>query len=1027
MKILGRLRNGKGFYLFDGVLVASVIFLVVFQRPSLQNYERRCREATDPKEKEKIALAAVAFLIHQNVPDSIAHQVNQEVDNENLSLPPDTLLFPEIPAIVNDSLAGLCDGLLTENLPKLYWMRRNHPDSVRGENFSAARKIAAQIDGQLNYSYWMPLMDFLDKANAKSWHIWRAVVKAADLSRTAYTQSQFERAKLLAVVGFHKLVTIPDRRLYLTMCFRLQNAIAEGPESMFNIGFALADWVTRESRTAGYFLRIVGMKFNMGNQFFLFGRRDEALEKFKEVLHLSQQWRHYQSSYMRWYNSEGMERITAVLYELGDYSGMMKYLNQYGKLATTTRQKTLYHLNLGLAARLVGDLQKAEEELQKAIVCGKGEKPKTEADPLNVWYAYLKLGGLYLEYHLPEKALFYFQTAKAYGASLGNLLNAERLSDYWLHLAQAFVQKQDMVAVQKALDHAKSQFIDSPVLQAKSLLSAAQIHENLGQMQEAAVMLKEAREICNKFGMTIYEINAILQQTALSFKAQKGSKFSAYPEEELENLITRSYKSGDKQQLVNSLALAVEAAIHAGRFDLAKPYSNWLLRETEALSRLYDQEQRLIFFQHSTYENVKAAIELDIRLRNIDSAFAKLDYVKSRALRKKIAALQASKATNSYSSYANIDMLRKQLQPDEAIVDYMLTEDTLYAFVLTSSQLQIFPFAITRHELRANVLEYLAQLTPDDRTPKDYDEQRLREEFLKAIRLSHYLYTKLLGGMMGCLEKINRLYIIPDEFLHALPFSTLALRGGMEPEFLIEQKAIMYLPAASLFSSEKDTKINELTRHCMLASVDTAMYGARDIADCLTKLGNEKVSLKMHWENPTELETSVAGPYQSFFFYAHAEANWDDPWQSYIQIPLKPPRLYGKLTYADVDSIDWRSAVLVILAGCETTGNRIYSGAGLSGLQRSFLGGGAKQVLATFWKVDAAQVAWQMSEFLGEWYRHGDAILALQRMQQFSIAKLKTDPYLNNCPHPRYWGAYNLIGRKVASYSEFEYASHSLH
>jgi CHAT domain-containing protein len=1016
MRILDRLRNGKSFYLFDGVLLASVIFLVVFQQPSLPDYERRCRDAADPQKREKIALDAVDFLMRQGVPDSIAGQVNQAVANEQLGLPPDTLLFPEIPASTTDSLAGLNDGLLTENLPKLYWMRRNKPDSVRSENFSAARKIAAQVDTWLNYSYWVPLMDFLDKADAETLLWWRAAAKAAELSRNAYNQSQFEHAKLLAVVGFHNLVTIPDRRLYLTICFRLQNAIAEGPESMFNIGFALADWVTRESRSAGYFLRIVGMQFNMGNQFFLFGRRDEALEKFKDVLHLSQQWRHFQSRYMQWYNFESMERITAVLYELGDYSGMMKYLHQYGNLATTTRQKTLYHLNLGLAARLVGDLQTAEEEFQKAIVCGKGEKPKTEADPLNVWYAYLKLGGLYLEYHLPEKALFYFQTAKAYGDSLGNFLNAERLSDYWLHLAQAFVQKQDMPAVQKALDHAKSQFLDSPVLHAKSLFSAAQIHENLGQMREAAVMLKEAREICGKFGMTIYEINAILQQTALSFKAQKGYKPSAYPAEELENLIARSNKSGDKQQLVNSLALAVAAAIRGGRYDLAMPYSNWLIRETEALSRLYDQEQRLIFFQHSTYESVKAAIALDIRLRNIDSAFAKLDYVKSRALRRKIAALQTSKAAISYSSYANIDMLRKQLRPDEAIVDYMVTEDTLYGFVLTSSRLQIFPSAVTRRDLRAKVLEYLAQLAPDDRTKKDYNDQRLQQEFIKTIQLSYFLCTKLLGGMAGLLEKINRLYIVPDEFLHALPFSTLALRDGVEPEFLIEQKAIMYLPAASLLSNEENAS-NDFTHFRLLASVDTVMYGASEIADGLSKLGNAKVSLKRYWENQAELETSLAGRYQSFFFYAHAEANWDDPWQSYIQFPLKPLRQYGKLTYADVDSIDWRSAALIILAGCETTGNRIYSGAGLSGLQRGFWGGGAKQVLATLWKVDAAQVVWQMSKFLGEWYRHGDAILALQKMQQLSIAKLKTDPYLTNCPHPRYWGAYNLIGRKSTPYS----------
>jgi hypothetical protein len=203
---------------------------------------------------------------------------------------------------------------------------------------------------------------------------------------------------------------------------------------------------------------------------------------------------------------------------------------------------------------------------------------------------------------------------------------------------------------------------------------------------------------------------------------------------------------------------------------------------------------------------------LDIRLRQIDSAFVKLDYVKSRALRRKITGLQALKSTNSNSPYVNLDLLRSQLRIDEAIVDYMIAEDTLYAFVLTSSQLQMFPCAITRQELRANVLEYLAQLVPKEQPPKGYNEQRFQQEFVEAIRLSYSLYTTLLGKMAGFLEKISRLYIVPDEFLHALPFNTLALKGGLAPEFLINHKAIMYLPAASLFSSEDEAGTNELSK-----------------------------------------------------------------------------------------------------------------------------------------------------------------------------------------------------------------------
>ena len=1007
--MVNRFRNDKSVFLLDGALIIAIVFLALLRQPrSLLDYERLCRETNSLAQKEEIALAAVNFLIQQSAPDSIAYQIKQAVAEENLHLPTKTFSFSALPTVLNDSLVGLYDDSLTVYLPKLFWMRRHRPDSVHQEQLLAVRTIAARIDSCLQYSYWLPLFDFLEHTDDQQWQCWRLAAKSAYLSMQATRNSRFEPAKCFALSGLQFLAHIPDRRLQLELYLRLQNPLVEGRDSAFNIGFTLAEKIIRESQRAGYFLRLVSMRFNLGNQFFQFGRFDEALENYKAVLQLTHQQRHFQSKFMRWYAAEVMERMTAVLYELGDYSAMLSYIHQYGNWAKDTRQKTLYHTNCGMAARLAGDFQTAEDEFKKAIASGKGDS-QTIPDLANVWSVYLMLGDLYLRYNLPEEALAYFHEAKSY-VERGDksFLNADRLSEYWLYVSEVRVYQNDLRQAQVALNEAKNQPSDSPLWRVKSLLSAAKLHESLGQLTESNTALLQARAICQIYGMTIYEIDALLRGLALSCKAPEESRFPQYSVKELETLIAKVNKSGARQQLVHSLSIAIETASRHGQYNQATLYANWLLRETEALSRFYDQEQRLVFFQHSTYERVKAAINLDLRLRKIDSAFVKLDYVKSRALRQPTDGLIAS-----HLPYTDLAKLRQRLQPEEAIVDYFITEDTLYAFVVTASGVKVFPSAVRRRELQALVQEYMAELAQDNReAEKDngYTEQRQEKRFAKAVQLSHQLYNKTLKALTQSLEWANRLYIVPDEFLHLLPFSTLALQNAVETEFLINRKAINYLPAAALLlANSGDARTNHLYPQRLLASIDSAMHGAAQITARLATLKNVQVTIKTRWENYSDIKAHLRNSYQTYFFYAHAKANWNDPWQSYIQFALPFPQPYGKLTGADVDSGNWRGADLVILAGCETSGNRIYSGAGLSGLQRIFLGAGAQQVMATLWQVDAADVAPQMSNFLEAWQRTGDAASALQQMQQAAIARLKIDPYFKY-PHPRYWGAYNLTG-----------------
>ena len=110
---------------------------------------------------------------------------------------------------------------------------------------------------------------------------------------------------------------------------------------------------------------------------------------------------------------------------------------------------------------------------------------------------------------------------------------------------------------------------------------------------------------------------------------------------------------------------------------------------------------------------------------------------------------------------------------------------------------------------------------------------------------------------------------------------------------------------------------------------------------------------------------------------------------------------------ADLQKSDWSAAELVWLIGCETAEGKLYQGSGISGLQQSLLALGARSVLASLWKIDAAQAVPQVQWFLNTWSETLDPAAAFSALQRHSIQALRQDNYYRR-PHPYLWGSYTF-------------------
>jgi CHAT domain-containing protein/tetratricopeptide (TPR) repeat protein len=109
----------------------------------------------------------------------------------------------------------------------------------------------------------------------------------------------------------------------------------------------------------------------------------------------------------------------------------------------------------------------------------------------------------------------------------------------------------------------------------------------------------------------------------------------------------------------------------------------------------------------------------------------------------------------------------------------------------------------------------------------------------------------------------------------------------------------------------------------------------------------------------------------------------------------------GILTAYEASQLNLFGTDLVILSACETGLGEVNNGEGVFGLQRGFLGAGARSVLMSLWKVDDTATKDLMIEFIKNYSTTMNKQKSL-RDAQLTIMK--------KYPLPYFWGAFVMIG-----------------
>ncbi len=400
-------------------------------------------------------------------------------------------------------------------------------------------------------------------------------------------------------------------------------------------------------------------------------------------------------------------------------------------------------------------------------------------------------------------------------------------------------------------------------------------------------------------------------------------------------------------------------------------------------------------------------------------------------LRLEIAALQPENSpARALLEAGSADALAAALAPDEAALVYAVTDGGVLLFVLRGGELTTHrvgdPDELSRGVRRLR--RYLRH--PDEGYTRGLVVER--EPLSDAATAAEVfgwvagdLYRQLWAPAAPRLQGARRVVIVPDGFLHYLPFEVLALDDG---RFLTEEVITSYSPSLTALRVLRDGQEAAGRPSTMFGVADPVFDGTGGSggqeADALAERGVQLVQLpgtraeaeaiQQHLPAAEFLfgsdaregavKAGVTPSHRYLHFATHGLVPDDVSWltQPSLVLSLDDPGAGedGLLDMGEIAGIEM-DAEVVVLSACQTAVGNEVKGEGLLGLTRAFLTAGAHRVVASLWSVSDQATAELMGEFYGHLQEEPPA-------EALRAARLST---MDRYPHPYYWAAFVISGR----------------
>lgn len=368
--------------------------------------------------------------------------------------------------------------------------------------------------------------------------------------------------------------------------------------------------------------------------------------------------------------------------------------------------------------------------------------------------------------------------------------------------------------------------------------------------------------------------------------------------------------------------------------------------------------------------------------------------------------LPAPKATSSASRQHQalpripLTDVQGRLDPATAIIVFRLTQRVSGAWIISKDAV------IWRTLPPLNTMEPAIQrFRWALQSPGDIDERRFREIASEA-------YVALLGPLDADVRQHKSLVVIPDGILFGVPLEALVIADGSETgRFLVETHRVSYQLSLGLLVSSDATDRRRLRPRQLLIVGDPArppeglerLAAAREEMDAIRQIfGEDRTVVYAGEAARRDILLGNLGEFAIVHLATHGVVKEQDPWYSYLA--FSEPG--GSLTLWDLSKLRL-GAELVVLSACETARGRLLAGEGVWGFVAQFLGAGAKNVVASLWRVEDRSTASLMQEYYRAMSPNFTDYAGALRAAKLRIMKEE------RWRHPYFWAPFVLYGEAM--------------